>query len=256
MRDTSSVRSEQQLDVRRMQRGIVRSVVNANRLSVTLAEGSDPVTVPAVGSSIAYAVNDVVLVARDGTGPVVLGRVGTAPADPTPSAPPPVPPPSAGVTRTVVVLPSSTGSWRSDTGWRGDEVRQGNYGYGLYHGAAYYGRALSGLGADLTKPRSAVLRYARETGGVFAAQSPTVYTLNGSTRPAGAPSRRALSAAATGVAVNRSASWALPANMLDELLSGAAGGLGIYVPTSSPYIVLSGKSGNSASMSLAVTYST
>lgn len=256
MRDLASVHAARQLDVRRFQRGVVRTVVSQNRLSVELAESTEPVTIPAVGSSPAYLVNDLVLVARDATGPVVVGRLGSVPP-PDSSAEvtaPPVAPPSAKTARSKVVLASSTGSWRADTGWRGDEVRQGNYGYGLYHGAAYYSRQLVGLGASLSHPRSAVLRYTRETGGVFAAQAPTVWTLAGFSRPAGAPTRLT-SAGATAVAVGRTATWELPPGMLDELLDGTAGGLGIYIPGSSPYIVLSSRATDSASMSLVVNYS-
>jgi hypothetical protein len=254
MRDLPSAIRQSSLPVRRYQRAQVTAVVSANMLKVRLDSGEDVVQLPAVSSSPTYAVNDIVVVARDATGPFVTGRLGVGPGAPETPAPAPVPPPSTVSKRSKTILPSSTGTYRS--GWRdGDELRQGdwNTGYGINFGAAFYGRQLSGLGADLDRPRSAVLRYSRLAGGVFGSQSPTVWTLDQNYRPSGAPTRLS-SGTATAVAVNRSASWTLPTGMLDELLDGSAGGLGIYVGGSSPYIVLAGRSASSSSMSLAISY--
>lgn len=241
--------------MRRYQRAQVTAVVSANMLTVKL--GDELVTIPAVSSSPTYVVADVVVVGRDATGPLVLGRLGAGPAlNPITEAAAPVPPPSSSVRRSKTIIPSSTGTYRS--GWRdGSELRQGdwNSGYGISLGAAFYGRQLKSLGADLTKARSAVLTYRRLSGGVFGAQSPTVWTLSQSSRPSGSPTRL-LSSVADAVAVNRVESWTLPSNMLDQLLSGTAGGLGIYVASSSPYIVLAGRGDAAEAMTLKVNYYT
>lgn len=135
-------------------------------------------------------------------------------------------------------------------------MAQGDWGgYGINLGAAFYGRSLKSLGADLTRSRSATLYYRRQAGGVFGAQTPTVWTLSQSKRPSGSPTRLT-SSTATSVAVNRTASWSLPTGMLDELLDGTAGGLGIYVPGSSPYIVMSGRSDYAKAFAISVSYYT
>lgn len=257
MRDLASATRAGRLDVSRFQRAVVTAVAGANKVTVSLDGAAQLVDLPAVAGPTAYAAGDLVLVARDSSGPVVLGKVGAAPAPAEPPPAAPVPPPSTLTQRTVTILPSSTDSYRAGQGWRGDgTVRQGDYiGEAVYQGCAFYGAQLAGLGADLSAPRSAVLTYVRQQGGVFGAQSPTFHTLAQRTRPSGAPTRLSSGGEGTPVAVNRSASWQLPAGLLDELLDGTAGGLGVYVGSSSPYIVLSGRSGSSVSMSLKVTFS-
>lgn len=253
MRDLTTSLAQRHPQLRAYQRGRV-TAVSGTLLTLLVDDGADPVTVRALTGT--YAVNDVVMLARDGSATFVVGKLGTAPAV-NPEAPETAPPPVKQVTkRTATILPTSTGSWRSSTGWRsGDEMRQGdwNSGYGINTGAAFYGRQLRSLGADLTKPRSAVLSYYRTDGGVFGAQTPTLWTLAQSSRPSGGPTRQS-STAATAVAVGRAASFALPESMLDALLSGSSGGLGIYVGSSSPYIVLSGRSDYAKAFALAVTY--
>lgn len=227
------------------------TAVSGSTLTVKLLDTADALTVLALVGP-AYAVNDIVVVARDGSSSFVVGRLAAAAASADPD---PAPTPDGSTTaRTVTVLPATTGTWRD--GWRsGDDVRQGdwNSGYGINTGAAFYGRQLRSLNADLSRPRSAVLRYRRGTGGVFGAQTPTFWTLSQSVRPSGAPTRLS-SSSGTAVAVNRSASWSVPGAFLDALLSGSAGGLGIHVSGSSPYIVLDGRSSNGQSFALTVTY--
>lgn len=256
MRDLSSALSGSQLDVRRYQRAIVKTAA-ANVLTLMLDDTTELTGVPALSSSPTYAVNDIVVLARDATGPFVIGRLGVSstPAVLAPAAPP-VGPTGSLTQRTRTVLPSFTGSYRASGGWRDDDtVRQGdwNSGYGINQGAAFYGSQLKGLGASLSHPRSAVLTYSRLPGGVFGAQTPTLHTLSQAARPAGAPTRL-LSAPGAGVAVNRTATHVLSSTMLDQLHRIAAGGLGVYVGTAAPYIVLAGRSSSAVSMSLAVTY--
>lgn len=252
MRDLSSTLARSS-PLRRYVRGRV-TAVSGTLLTVVVDDAADPVTVRALVAP-AYAVNDVVMLARDGSATFVVGKLGAAAAADPEASPPP--PPVATVTRqTKTILPTSTGTYRASTGWRsGDDVRQGdwNSGYGINQGAAFYGRQLRSLGADLDRARSGVLTYRRDDGGVFGAQAPTVWTLAQSSRPSGAPTRLASTAGAA-VGVNRAVSWTLPDSMLDALLSGAAGGLGIYVGGSSPYIVLNGRSSYAKAFALTVTY--
>lgn len=234
----------------RFQRARVESI-SGTLLTVALDDSVDPIVCRALLGTT-YAVDDVVMVARDGTGSFVVGKMGSA-------APPPVvenPPAVKLVKRTATILPTFTDTYRSGR-WLGTgEISQGDWGsYGWKQGAAYYGRQLAALDADLTKSRSATLYYYRQSGGVFGAQAPTVWTLSGNRKPSGGPSRLT-SAVADSVAVNRAESWKLPTGMLDELLDGTAGGLGIYVASSSPYIVLSGRQDYAKAFALAVTYYT
>lgn len=252
MRDLASELARARVSGQRFQRARV-TAVSGNTLTVKLADADDPITCLALLGP-AYAVNDTVVVARDGTSSFVLGRMAaSAPAaDPDPEPPPPVA--VSRVTRTI--LPQSTGTYRSSGGWRsGDEMRQGdwNSGYGLNLGAAFYGRQLRSLDADTGRSRSATLYYRRTDGGVYGGQTPTIWTLSQSKRPSGAPTRLSSSAGAS-VAVGRAASWSVPTSMLDALLSGAAGGLGIYVGSASPYIVLDGRGDYGKAFALSVTY--
>lgn len=227
----------------RLRPGIVRAVA-ATRLTVELA--GVQVALPFVAGT--YAVNDTVLV----DGSFVVGKLGTpGVAPPAPVAQPPDPG-TVKVRRTVTLLPSTTGTYRAGK-WRDtDDLYQGDYGgYGLNTGAAYYGNQLVALRADLGLARSAVLRYSRQRGGDFAAQSPTFWTLSERAQDAGGPARVA-SAAGTAVPVGGATTWALPGAWLDALLAGTVGGLGIYVGASSPYIVLDGDV--ASTMALTVTY--
>jgi hypothetical protein len=249
-------------DGRQFRVGQVKAATTgAKSITVTL-DGTD-VLVPVL-TGTTYAVGQTVLVARDGRqAGYVLGAIGQPPAPPTPTEPPPAPPPSqaepgAAVKRySKTLVPSSTGTYRGGS-WRSTrDLYQGDWGgWGVNLGAAFYGGQFAGLRAKTTHPRSAVLRYSRTQGGVFGSQAPTFWTLTQRARPAGAPTRR-LSAVGDGVTTSgsgRHESWALPADMLDELLTGAAGGLGIYVPGSTPYIVLDSPADVATSMSVTVTY--
>ena len=239
----TGLRAAQRTDRRAVRTGIVRALPASNR--VTVEVDTVELSLPFVTDS--YAVGDTVVVA----GGYVLGRLGT-PAAPPPPPPDPAPQPTVTQRRTTV-LPQSTGTWRAGK-WRDTtDLYQGDYGsYGLNTGAAYYGNQLVALGADLAQPRSAVLTYRRQRGGVYAGQSPTLWTLTERAR-AGAPSRVA-SAAGTAAAVDQTVTWQLPQSWVDDLLSGARGGLGVYVPAATPYVVLDGRADHAAAFALTVTY--
>lgn len=206
-------------------------------------------------ATVAYAVGDVVLVAADGSSSgIVLGKIGTtappaAPATPTSTSP------TVPRQRTAVIVPTFTGTYRGSS-WRTDtrSLYQGDWtGSGINQGAAYYGTALKSLGVKTDRPYSVVVSYRRGRGGVFAAQSPTFYTLSGTSRPAGAPGRL-LSATGDAVSIGELEAYQLPANMAAQLVTAAAGGVGIYVAGASPYVQLEGRDASSDSMALTVTY--
>lgn len=139
--------------------------------------------------------------------------------------------PSIGGTKPIT--PKYMGTWRGGK-WLTDrtDLMQGNAGWGLCFGAAYYGGKIRDLPGDIKR---ITMVWSRTQGGVYAAQSPTVHLLAGHSRPAGAPTSLA-SAAGPAVAVGKtSGPWALPASWLARLDSGEAGGIGVYVAGSSPY---------------------
>lgn len=241
------------------------TAATAGAKAITVELDGTAVLVPTLAGTT-YAVGQTVLVARDGRqAGYVLGAIGQPPAPPPPDPVyvPPAPKPAQQEPGSTVkrysktLLPSSTGTYRGGS-WRSTRnLYQGDWGgWGINTGAAFYGNQFVGLRAKLTSPRSAVVRYSRTSGGVFGSQSPTFWTLTQRSRPSGAPTRR-LSAVGDGVTTSgsdRHESWALPTAMLDELLSGQAGGLGIYVPGSNPYIVLSGPQEVATSLSITVNY--
>lgn len=241
------------------------TAATAGAKSITVQLDGTAVVVPVLAGTT-YTVGQTVLVARDGRqAGYVLGAIGQPPAppadDPTIVKPPPPPnqaePGTAAKRYTKTLVPVSTGTWRGGR-WRDTRnLYQGDWGgWGINLGAAFYGSQLSGLRALAGTPRSAVLNYTRTSGGVFAAQAPTFWTLAQKTRPSGGPTRQssAVGTAVTTAGPGRRASWAVPPAMLDDLLAGTSGGLGIYVGTADPYVVLAGPAEAATSMSLTVTY--
>lgn len=238
-------------DGRLIRIGVVKTGGAALKTAVVTIDGADNVCVTPGRPTLAAL--DVVAVLRDGNTGYVLGKVGTTvlPTDPTT---PPVPVEPGVRRRTAVIKPYFTGTYRG--GWRdGDELFQGDYGgYGLNQGAAFYGNALKALHADTSRPYSIVVSYKRNRGGDFSGQTPRFYTLAQKTRPAGAPTRDDGPSAGTAVAVGKTAKYTLPSTMALHLLNGTDGGLGIYLATSNPYVVLAGRSDYAAAMALTVTY--
>jgi hypothetical protein len=204
---------------------------------------------------ITLAALDVVAVLRDGNSAgYVLGKIGTAAAPPSDPPKPPVPVEPTVRHRIATIKPYFTGTYRG--GWRdGDELFQGDYGgYGLNTGAAFYGNALKALRADTSRPYSIRVAYKRNRGGDYSPQSPRFYTLTQKTKPAGAPTKDDGPANGTAVAVGKTSSWQLTTTMANHLLTGVDGGLGIYLPSSNPYVVLAGRSDYAAAMTLTVDY--
>lgn len=132
------------------------------RVGVVIAytSGAATMTVNIDGSAVtlpcltgpAYAVNDTVLVARDGNrGGYVLGRFGAAPT------PPPTPGPSTPTQRTAMLLPVQRGTWYpSASAWNSDSRVSENDGTGET-GTWFYGVQFPALHADTSQPYSATL---------------------------------------------------------------------------------------------------
>lgn len=173
---------------------------------------------------------------------VVVAVLGTTSAP----APVPVPPaedvsakaPPTGSTGSSPVSPVWSGSWRGGS-WRPDTnvLYQGDYtGRGVQTGAAYYGAGLRAW------PHMAGLqtRLRRITAsGVNADQRPTMALLAGDTRPGGYPT---ILATAPGPLLGwgDAEDWQWPSGWVGQVLSGAAGGLGITSGGSrTPYVALS-----------------
>ena len=114
-------------------------------------------------------------------------------------------------------------------------MAQGDIGAGLCQGAALFGRALSSLG-NIT---GGYLRAARLPGGPAGAQTPTMRLLADSTWSTAYP---VVLATAPGPALTAGQSdvWVIPQSWLNQLETGAAGGIGIGISSTSPYVRLDG----------------
>lgn len=239
-------------DSRLVRIGVVKTGGAALKKATVTIDGADNVCVV---FGITLAALDVVAVLKDGNSAgYVLGKIGTTAAPPVDAPKPPVPVEPTVRHRTATIKPYFTGTYRG--GWRdGDELFQGDYGgYGLNTGAAFYGNALKALRADTSRPYSITVSYKRNRGGDYSGQSPRFYTLTQKVRPAGAPTRDDGPSAGTAVAVGKTSSYRLPATMALHLLNGTDGGLGIFLATSNPYLVLAGRSDYAAAMALTVDY--
>ena len=157
---------------------------------------------------------------------LVLGPAGVQASPPVP------PPPPAGQTAVATLLPTSSGTYRVDSGawdrWNvgsyggASDVYQGNgYGSGVLIGLACYGEQIVGLGA--ASITSAVLTLERNGSGGNAA-----VVVQGSphgSRPAGGPSGAGDTAATGVLSATGKTTLALPAGTRESLRTGAAKGL-------------------------------
>lgn len=140
------------------------------------------------------------------------------------------------ISGTEPVGPEWSGTWRGG-GWRRDtsHLIQGDGGYGLSQGAAFYGEKLRTLGT-LTGGR---VRCERLTFGYYSPQAPTMRLLAGGKTGqypavlATAPGPKLGSPGSVGT-------FDLPADWLPRLASGEAGGIGIGIDTKMPYMRLDG----------------
>lgn len=185
-------------------------------------------------------VGDWVLIDDDGLRPIVVGVLGTGAGPSTPDGgllPPEATTPASG---SDVMPPTWSGTWRG-SGWRSsfNDLVQGDGGWGLSQGAAFYGSRPASLGVTFG---SGSVHLVRETFGIYGSGTPTMRLL-GATAPGGAyPSILATAAGPSLPNVGSAADWPLPSSWLVELASGAAGGIGIGVPGSTPYMRIDGPS--------------
>lgn len=226
-------------DQRSVVTGIVESVSTANVTATVDLDGEGSrVTVPYVNS--APSTGDVAVLLRSGTALWLIGVYDPSQSVPVPPPPDPdegsetTPPPPSVVTVTLTPTATGTargGSVRPDT----TQLYQGDWtGRGVNAGQAVYrARQLSGTVTRVT------LRIKRLDAGVYAAQSPTLRLMTQSSL-VGNPTWQAQQ---TGPAlkVGESATVTLPNDWGQKLINGQAGGIGIYVSGSSPYVRLAGK---------------
>lgn len=182
--------------------------------------------------------DEVLVILRRGQG-YVLGALGTAPPAPRVTSPTDVaPPPTSLQTGSTVFRPTSTGTYRGGS-WRGDtrDLYQGDWtGRGVNRGAAFYGNGPRGLrGVTVTRVRVTLKRL---SGGSYAAQSPTVRLIQEKAR-AGAPNYID-STGGPSLRIGQSKTFDLPVAWGTQLVAGTAGGVGIYVGGSAPYVALDG----------------
>lgn len=240
-------------------------VVSASSTAVVVSVDDETLTVPRVRSYASPAANDVVIVASSGAAAYCLGTLNAAPVPPPdiPEPDDPTPPPAGGggttspkpppapTTYSKTFRPNYVGTYRD--GWRSDtsNAYQGDWtGRGVNWGSAYYG---SGPGALSGTAVGGTVRIKRLAGGANAAQRPTLRLLTNKTRPGGFPNAsKTMRGPALGV--NGSATVALPATWVAALMNGSAGGIGIGVSSSTPYIQLAGKSSWGASFEITLTY--
>lgn len=220
---------------------------------------SQEVEAVSLTSAATANVGESVLLLRSGAGLWVIGKIGQPPTPPPPDPDedepdePEVPPRSTYETKTVTFRPQYTGSYRG--GWRTDttKVYTGDWtGRGVNLGRAFYGSGPSGL-KKVEQVEWAEVRLERVQGGVFASQTLPMVLIGQKTRPSGSGSVQR-STSGPSLAVGQSATWRMPQAWADDLVSGAAGGLGIGSGSSSPYIATNGKSDSASAWTLRIRY--
>ena len=216
--------------------GTVATAADSNGVMKVDLRGSQVEAI--ILSSVTVSVGDSVLLGRDGSAVYVVGRLGVAPAPNPDEDTSPLPPRPSLATKTVTFRPGYAGSYRGG-GWRTDtpDVVTGDWssGFGPSQGRAFYGSGPSSLRKVVSVEwAQVVLR--RKAGGVSGGQTLPLVLLTDKDRPAsGAGSVRATTSGPS-LAVDQGIVWALPGSWAEDLVSGAAGGLGIGTGSSSPYI--------------------
>lgn len=241
-------------DPRLIRTGVSTKTVGASatELEVDVDGQGGVVTVPFLGGTKANerpAAGDVVVLQRSGGLLVCTGIVGgtvVVPPAPEPDEPDTNPPPPPPTSTTITLTPTATGSARAgsvrpDT----DTLNQGDWtGRGVQFGQAVYKARRSGT---CTRAR---LQVRRLNSGYFSPQTPTWCLLNGASL-SGSPSIRGVPFTGGALTIGATTTIALPNSWGQSLIDGSAGGLGIYVSGSSPYITLAGK--NAGMMKLTLT---
>lgn len=201
---------------------------------------------------VTLAVNDPVLISRQGASWWVLGRT----TDSTPAlitsdaSPDPKPATTSG---TLVVAPVSTGTYRGGGWLAADDVAQGVLGaYPDAAGAVFYGATPAALkGATVT---AATVQVRRAPGGAAGAPAATLRLVTEGVRPVGAPT---LTSSTTGPALSpggTAGAYAIPTAWAQSIVDGTAGGLGVSAASGAPYLRFTGLSGWAASWTLSITW--
>lgn len=227
----------------------VDEVMNRGQVSI---DGGPAVWLPM--SLTAYEDITTVFVTLDpfdsGVGPYISGACGQQPAAQVPPPPPPQPPADTPdpVTRTVIVRPTWSGTWRnirsaydrwneSRYGGRSTLYQGSSFGSGTLVGLATYGSQVTALGALTITEVIVTTKIATGSGTVVLQGAPHP------SRPAGAP-------APTGDTASGTTAVALTAAMREDLRTGAARSL---VAVGSAYRGTYGTS-RADGMALRITY--
>lgn len=246
---------------------VVSSSGSTVTVSLTDDPGGDLVTAPKVRAYSAPQVNDVVILAKSGQSLYCLGALNASPVPPPnpENEGPPLPsgggtsggemsptPPAAPVQVTKSLRPIFTGTYRG-TAWRTDttDLYQGQGVIaGVEYGAAYYGSALTALGA--TEALSGTVRMQRLRAGLAASRIPRLRLLTHSDPPPGFPS---FSQELDGppLSVDEAVTVDLPLSWITALLNGSAGGIGFG---GDAYMRIAGQSNWAPAMELTLTYRT
>lgn len=267
---TALIVRDQRQNIRPPAQLLLARVVSSTGSTVTVSLSddpyADPVTAPRLRAYSSPQVNDVVILAKSGQNLYCLGALNSAPVPPPnpenegPDLPSgggtsggdmsPSPPPVR-VEETKSFRPIVTGTYRG-AGWRTDttDLLQGQGTLaGQEYGAAYYGDALAALGAS--EALSGTVRIKRLRTGFSSSLAPTFRLLSDSEQPEGFPAfTREFKGPA--LAIDETATVALPLSWVTDLLTGAAGGIGIGA--SDVYLRLAGQSNWAPAMELTLTY--
>lgn len=250
---------------------ILARVVSSSGSTVTVSLTDDPsadfVTTPKLRAYSAPQVNDVVILAKSGQSLYCLGALNASPVPPPnpENDGPPLPsgggtsggemsptPPAAPVQVTKSLRPIFTGTYRG-TAWRTDttDLYQGQGSIaGVEYGAAYYGSALTALGA--TEALSGTVRMQRIRAGLAVSRTPRLRLLTDSEPPPGFPSHT-LEIDGPLLSVDEAVIVDLPLTWVAALLDGSAGGIGIG---GDDYLRIAGPSNWAPAMELTLTYRT
>lgn len=246
-------------------------VVSSTGSTVTVVMNDDgtgdPVTAPKMRAYSAPQVNDVVILAKSGQSLYCLGALNASPV------PPPNPenegpelpsgggtsggqmspsPPAAPVERTKSLRPIFTGTYRAGA-WRTDttDLYQGTGTVaGVEYGAAYYGSALTALGA--LEALSGTVRIQRIRAGFAVSRIPRLRLLTAIDPPPGAPVSTQFFDGPP-LSIGEAVTVDLPLSWVTALLNGSAGGIGI---DGDDYLRLAGPSNWAPAMELTLTYRT
>lgn len=228
--------------------GTATSVVSAGALQVSV--GGQVFDAKAL-RGVTVSVGDPVLVARSGSSAwAVSATTATTPSAVT-SDPSPVPKP-ASTSGSLVVTPTSTGTWRSE--WLDvDTVSQGPQGaLANATGAVFYGRAPAALkGATVT---SATVQIRRLAGGPSAAAAPVLRLVTEAARPSGPPTLTLSTAGPSLAAGQADIAYPVPTTWAAAIVAGTAGGLAVFDPAGATLLKYAGRTDWAAAWTMTINW--